>query len=194
MLMARRSDTKERLLAASAQLFRKQGYWGTGLSEITAQGPAPWGSLYHFFPGGKEQLGVEALRHSGAGYQRLIDSVFGRSDDPVEAIEAFFGLMIDALERSGFADGCPIATVALDVATSSEPLRQACSDVLSAWTDQIADYLRPTYAERADALAVLALSTFEGATVLSRAHRDTAPLRQARDLLTAALRAGLAAR
>jgi AcrR family transcriptional regulator len=52
------SDTRARLLEAAAQLFREQGYAATGLKQITAEAEAPWGSLYHFFPGGKEQLGI----------------------------------------------------------------------------------------------------------------------------------------
>lgn len=186
--MARRSDTKDKLLAAAAQLFRRQGYWGTGLAEVTETGQAPWGSLYHYFPGGKEQLGVEALARSGAGYQHLIDKVFTDHADVVAAAEAFFGLMIESLERSGYADGCPIATVTVDVASRSEALRQACSSVLESWTDQIAGHLQARYGDRAHDLAVFALSAFEGAMILSRAHHDTGPLRTARDLVAEMLR------
>src|SRR5262245_52754833 len=108
------TDTRTRLLEASAQLFREQGYAGTGLKQITAAGEAPWGSLYHFFPGGKEQLGSEAIRHSGGRYLKLFDLVFARADqDVVQSVADFFQLSADALHKSDWADGCPIATVAL---------------------------------------------------------------------------------
>src|ERR1017187_3101868 len=130
--MPKTSDTRVRLLEASAQLFRQQGYAGTGLKQITATGEAPWGSLYHFFPGGKEELGAAAVTHSGRRYLKLFDLVYARSgNDPAQSIQAFFRLSVDALDRSEFADGCPIATVALEVASTSEPLRHACDAVFT---------------------------------------------------------------
>ena len=50
------AGTKERIVNASAELFRRQGYTGTGLKQVVAEADAPFGSLYHFFHGGKEQL------------------------------------------------------------------------------------------------------------------------------------------
>ena len=50
---------------SSAELFRRQGYTATGIKQILAAANAPFGSLYHFFPGGKEQLGAETIRASG---------------------------------------------------------------------------------------------------------------------------------
>ncbi|MFC9972109.1 TetR/AcrR family transcriptional regulator [Spirillospora sp. NPDC127200] len=187
--MAKESDTRTRLLEASAQLFREQGYAGTGLKQITGAGNAPWGSLYHFFPGGKEQLGAEAVAHSGVRYLRLFDLVFAHADaDPLQAVRDFFQLSVDALEKSDYADGCPIATVALETASTSEPLRHACAEVFAAWEQAIARRL-PVPAERAADLATYVLAAFEGAIVLSRAARDTRPLRVSADLVAATLRA-----
>jgi hypothetical protein len=58
--------TGERILFASAELFRRQGYAATGLKQVTGQARAPFGSLYHFLPGGKQQLAEEVLRTGGA--------------------------------------------------------------------------------------------------------------------------------
>ncbi len=52
------------IVRAAAKLFRKQGYSRTGLNDILAESKAPKGSLYHYFPKGKEQLGEESLRFS----------------------------------------------------------------------------------------------------------------------------------
>jgi AcrR family transcriptional regulator len=52
------SNTRERIVDASAELFRRQGYSATGVKQIVEAAQAPFGSLYHFFPGGKEQLGA----------------------------------------------------------------------------------------------------------------------------------------
>jgi AcrR family transcriptional regulator len=192
--MARSSDTRIRLLEASAQLFRRQGYAGTGLKEITASGSAPWGSLYHFFPGGKEELGAEAITHSGRRYLKLYDLVYERAgQDPVRAIRDFFQLSIDALEASAFADGCPIATVALEVASTSEPLRHACQEVFTSWQRVIAGFLTrsgATPGEAAD-LATYVLAAFEGAIVLSRTGHDTTPLRVTAGIVARSVEASL---
>lgn len=193
--MTKVGDTRARLLEASAQLFRRQGYSGTGLKQITAAGEAPWGSLYHFFPGGKEQLGAEAITHSGQRYLKLFDLVYARSgNDPAQSIHNFFHLSVDALEKSGFADGCPIATIALEVASTSAPLRHACDAVFASWQQATAAFLTESGAgpDRAADLATYVLAAFEGAIILSRTAHDTQPLRSTADIVATTIRAELA--
>ncbi|MEW2355484.1 TetR/AcrR family transcriptional regulator [Spirillospora sp. NPDC029432] len=183
------SDTRARLLEAAAQLFREQGYAATGLKQITGAAGAPWGSLYHFFPGGKEQLGAETVRHSGGRYLRLFDLVYGRAEnDPADAVRDFFQLSIDALEKSEWADGCPIATVALEASTTSEPLRHACAEVFTAWREATARRFASEGVEPAGDLAVYVLSAFEGALILSRTAHDTTPLRVTADIVARTVR------
>ena len=69
------ASTKDRIVNTSAELFRRQGYAGTGMKQIVAEASAPFGSLYHFFPGGKEQLGDEVIRRSGQLYIQLFASI-----------------------------------------------------------------------------------------------------------------------
>ena len=61
-------DTKERILETTAEQFRRYGYTGTGMKQIVTEASAPFGSIYHFFPGGKEQFGEETIRRSGEMY------------------------------------------------------------------------------------------------------------------------------
>lgn len=184
------STTKERMLETSAQLFRRQGYSGTGLKQIVAQGEAPIGSLYHFFPGGKDQLGAEALRHSGRGYESLIDSVFARTRTTATAAEAWFQLAAEALEGSDFADGCPIATVALEVASTNGELRQICTEIFASWQAKVAGRLvAEGHSPRCAAtLASFALASLEGAIILSRTARDVTALRTTSKIVADALR------
>src|SRR3954452_21091219 len=127
------AGTKERILDTSAELFRRQGYMGTGVKQIAAEASAPFGSLYHHFPGGKEQLGEEVIRWSGAMYGQLMPAIFDPAPDVVTAVRTFFDTAAEDLAESGYADACPIATVALEVASTSEPLRQATADVFGGW-------------------------------------------------------------
>src|SRR3972149_8976232 len=86
------AGTRERILGVSAEIFRRQGYEGTGLKQIVAAAKVPFGSLYHFFPGGKEQLGAEAIRGSGGQFALLGNAILDASPHIVSGLrEIFYG-------------------------------------------------------------------------------------------------------
>ncbi|MEV6337267.1 TetR/AcrR family transcriptional regulator [Nocardia vinacea] len=194
--MARRTETRARILDTGAQFFRTRGYSSTGLKELVTASGAPWGSLYHYFPGGKEQLGVEAIKHSGRRFEHLIDTAFEQAGgDPVVGLRNFFQLSATALEESDYADGCPIGTVALETASTSEPLRAACADTFTAWQLRIREILGDSGLpeDQARALATVVLATFEGALMLSRTHRTTQPLHDGADAMAPLISAHISA-
>ena len=127
------NGTKQRIIDASAHLMRHQGYEATGVKAIVTAAQAPFGSVYHFFPGGKEQLGAETIRWSGAEYAKLLPAVLGGAPDLVSGVRAFFAGAADHLVATDYADACPIATIALEVSNRSEVLRQACAEVFDDW-------------------------------------------------------------
>lgn len=188
------AETRERIVQRSAELFRRQGFAGTGVKQIVAEASAPFGSLYHFFPGGKEQLGEEVIRSSGAVYGQLIDAFYEPGGDPVAATRDFFFAAAAAVRESDYADACPIATVALEVSSTSEPMRQACADVFDGWVDGAAERLRECGLprKRSRALAFELIAALEGAFVLSRALRSTEPIEVAGAAVTASVREAVA--
>jgi AcrR family transcriptional regulator len=190
------SATRDRIVEASSELFRRQGYTATGVKQIVAEASAPFGSIYHFFPGGKEQLGAEAIRHSGALYGQLLDLFFVPGADPVAATEGFFAGAAATLRETDYADACPIATVALEISSSSEPMRRACAEVFESWIAGAAVRLAEAGIEaaRARALAISMLCSLEGAFVLARALRSTEPVELAGAASAQAVREALPAR
>ena len=182
--------TRDRIVEASAELFRRQGYAGTGVKRIVSAASAPFGSLYHFFPGGKEQLGVEVIRWSGGIYEQLIDLFFEPEGDVAEAVESFFVAAGETLVETGYADACPIATVALEVASTNEPLREATADVFASWIETTSDRFEQGGVPEAEArrLAIASLAALEGAFVLCRAQRTVEPLHIAGATMAAAVR------
>src|SRR5580692_10084392 len=84
--------TRERIVLASAELLRRQGYAATGVKQIVSEARVPFGSLYHFFPGGKEQLGEEVIRTAGAMYGLLLPAVFDNAPDLLTGAREFFML------------------------------------------------------------------------------------------------------
>src|SRR5689334_8706371 len=109
------TGTRARILEASGELFRRRGYAATGLKAILASSGAPYGSLYHFFPGGKEQLGVAVLHEGGGFYRELVESYFAAGADVVDATRRFFADAAVVVREHDYEDACPIATVALEV-------------------------------------------------------------------------------
>ncbi|WP_328607400.1 TetR/AcrR family transcriptional regulator [Amycolatopsis sp. NBC_00345] len=173
------TGTKDRILAAGAELFRQGGYAGTGVKQIVETAGAPFGSLYHFFPGGKEQLGEEVVRSSGMQYIALFDLfITPETTDLIDCIETFFAAGVTSLLETDYVEGCPIATVALEVATTNETLRQATADVFTAWIDAGTERLEKFGLPPASArtLTITLITSLEGAFVLARSMRSTEPM------------------
>jgi AcrR family transcriptional regulator len=190
------TNTRERIVTKTAELFRRQGYTGTGLKQIVVGSAAPFGSVYHFFPGGKEELGAEVIRVSGRFYQELVEAVWDAAPDPISGVAGIFDGAAETLRQTDYADACPIATVALEVASTNEVLRVATADVFAAWTDSaiarfVAAGIDPTKARE---LAISTIALLEGAFILSRATRTTEALAAAGATAVAQVRAALAQR
>jgi AcrR family transcriptional regulator len=187
------ANTKQRILDVTADLFRKYGYTGTGLKQVVASANAPFGSLYHHFPGGKEQLGDEVIRRSGRMYEELVTTIVDAAPDLITGVrDAFAGAAV-VLEHTDYADACPIATVALEVASSNETLRIATADVFEGWITAMVDRLVSAGAGRAKArdVAILVIEQLEGAFLLCRALRTTRPMEVAGDAAAEAVRSAL---
>ena len=190
-----RTGTRERIVGASAELMRLQGYNATGIKQIVTAAQAPFGSIYHHFPGGKEELGAEAIRVSGRRYEQLIPAIFDPAPDLPAAVRMFFGAAGAHLAETGYADACPIATIALEVSCTSEPMRLACADVFDSWVG--AGLPRFTAAGLPEAtareLVTAMICALEGAFVLARALRATEPLRVAGEMTAQTVQRELAA-
>ena len=190
-----RTDTRKRIIDASAELMRLRGYNATGIKQIVAAAQAPFGSIYHHFPGGKEQLGAEAVRVSGKLYEQLIPAIFDPAPDLPAAVRMFFAGAGEHLVQTGYEDACPIATIALEVSSTSESMRLACADVFDSWVR--AGMPRFTAAGLAEStareLVIAMICALEGAFVLARASRSTEPLHVAGELTAQAVQRELAA-
>jgi AcrR family transcriptional regulator len=186
-------NTKERILEAGAELFMRQGYAGTGLKQLVARAEAPFGSLYHHFPGGKDELTAEVIRRSAGHYLQLFEDEVGFDADPVEGTRRFFAGAAETLEQTDYADACPIAVVALEVASTNEPLREATHDVFEAWLAGLTGWFTANGIEatRARGLAIHFLAALEGAFLLSRAAKSTEAMHLTGDLVAAAIESAM---
>jgi len=189
------ADTRDRIVAATCELFRRQGMTGTGLKQIARSAGAPFGSIYHFFPGGKAQLADEAIRASGAMYRDLVLAIFNQSGPDLAAtIRTAFAAAAENLIATDYADACPIATIALEVASTDDALRQATADVFTDWIEQGAKRIARSGLPPAVCRSFIAgfITSLEGAFVLSRALRSPEPLLTAGETVAAAVTIALA--
>ncbi len=189
------TTTRERILDASEELFRRQGVMGTGLKQILEQADAPFGSLYHHFPGGKDELAAATIERAGAHYGAVVAEKLGDPmDGAVERLRWSFADAAETLRLTDYADACPIETVALEVASTNERLRVATARVFDTWVENLTLWLRlaGVAEQRCRDLAWTILSLLEGAFVLVRATRTTDALLAAGDAAARLVAAELA--
>jgi TetR/AcrR family transcriptional repressor of lmrAB and yxaGH operons len=192
------SETKSPRLAiigAAARLFRRRGYAGVGINEIVAACGAPKGSVYHYFPGGKAQIGLGAVELGGRVASKTLTSLLGADSDPAEAARLYGARMADWMSLSSFRDGCPIATVVLEMAPQNGAIATAASQAFDDWRAAFAKALegKGLDPERAAGLALLAVTSIEGALILARAKASTEPILQASEAIAQAFEAALLA-
>jgi TetR/AcrR family transcriptional regulator, lmrAB and yxaGH operons repressor len=191
--MPRMSESRENTIVTAARLLQRQGYAATGLTQILEESGAPKGSFYFHFPGGKEQLGAEAVALAGSEMNAIIGAVLARHADPAKAVVALGKTWSSWLAGSDYTEGCPITTVALEQSSQSSILRQACAVVFGSWHRQLRDhFVAAGHAPvRAGALARLVLCSFEGAFVIARSERSTASFSETARLLAEVVAVGV---
>lgn len=171
-------STRESILTAAAELMRRKGYGAVGMKDIAEASGAPIGSLYHHFRGGKVQIAREALINAGAAYALLIPTIVDRYTDLGCAIDAVFAQAAEDMSGTGFANMCPVASVAAEVADTVETLREVSASVFESWADAGSAYFssRGLDPSRARELTFALIGALEGAFVLARTMRDIEPL------------------
>jgi TetR/AcrR family transcriptional repressor of lmrAB and yxaGH operons len=183
--MAKAPDSKWKTLAAAIKLFRQQGYHGTSLHDILAAGGSPRGSLYFHFPGGKEEIGENALAIAGEAVRQGIVRAAEASESPETFLTHVARAMAADLEKSDYQEGCPIATTALETSAQSEVLGDATSSAFRKWETEISRGLERfgMTNDEADQVATMVLSQLEGALLLARTYRSLEPIERAEQAL-----------
>jgi AcrR family transcriptional regulator len=184
------------LVRAASQLFRRQGYGATGLNEVLAASGAPRGSLYHYFPQGKAQIGAEVVEHAGQRTADTLDELAADAATPADVLRRYARMVVGWLAESEFRDGSPITTVLLELAPQEPGVTAAGRAAFASWSRVLERGLTGggVPPERARRLAGLALAALEGSLVRARVEQDGGPVLEAvdqvADLFDAALATG----
>lgn len=182
-------DKRQQMIERTVVLLTKKGLQGASFSEILEASGAPRGSLYHNFPGGKDELVLEAMALSASQAMAVLDRLAGKPAD--EIAEAFVGFWRQILTRSKFCAGCAIAAVT--AAAETAELRAQAGDVFRRWRQRLAELLEQggLPSGRGAPRAVALIAACEGAVVLSRAEGSLEPLELTADDQLRAIRSEL---
>jgi TetR/AcrR family transcriptional repressor of lmrAB and yxaGH operons len=169
---------KQNLVRTAMRLFRRQGYASTGLQQIVDESGAPRGSLYHYFPSGKEALGESAVVLAGGLIREMLEDLAARHEDPKAFLRAYCKTLAGWMEESRFQSGCPIATTLLETAPRSPGITAAGQRAIDGWIEVVARVLvrGGMQAREARSRAQLIIAAMEGALILARIRRSARPI------------------
>ena len=185
--MSEKSNARELIVSTAARLFFSQGYHATGLSQIIKESKTPKGSLYHYFPHGKEELAHECIQKANEQILQKFEENFAAHDNTGDAIQRFIHDMADETEAAGFTGFLPFSFwAAVETSCISHQLRIACQGVFADWQQIITKHLLMDGIgeEKARETALLVISLMEGALIISLTNQDKQPLLTAADYLS----------
>lgn len=190
----RHPDPKAAMIEAATTLFRRRGYEGVGVAELLAVSGAPRGSLYFHFPGGKEQIAIEAVKRAGLAVRDGIRARAAITSSVEEYIETAFAGWAQNLEDSDYENGCIIALVGLEAASASPALKATADEAFASWEVELTEMAvgKGLDRDRAARFATAFICAVEGAIMMARTRNATAPLDAARESMVLFVRALLA--
>ncbi|MFI1681702.1 TetR/AcrR family transcriptional regulator [Streptomyces sp. NPDC020607] len=171
--------TRDRIVVVAARLIQRQGYVGTGIKQIAKEAEATLGSVYHFFPGGKEAVAVAAIAYSAEEFAEMLRAGLAGEGAPGVAIERCAGELAVGLRESGWVDGCPVTAAALETLGTESEIQRVCAEALRGWERIVEDRLLGAglAAEDAREVATTVIGALEGAEVTAQVARSEEPLR-----------------
>lgn len=164
------------LIQRLAEVFRAHGYEGANLNLLSEATGLKRASLYHRFPGGKEEMAETVLEDTNLWVEQHILAPLTEENDPkvkleamAEGIDTFYG----GGEKSCLFDSLSFVAADTDI-------RQKVEAGLSSLVAAIAKVVEEAGFERAEAerRAEDAVIRIQGALVLARALEDTAPFKR----------------
>lgn len=185
--MSEKSNAKEQIVSTAARLFFSQGYHATGLNQIIKESSTPKGSLYHYFPHGKEELAHECIQKANEHIMQKFEDTFAAHESTGDAIQRFIHDMADETEAAGFTGFLPFSFwAAVETSCISHQLRVACQGVFANWQNIITKHLmmEGVGEEKARETGLLVISLMEGALIISLTNQDKQPLLTAADYLS----------
>lgn len=190
--MAARGVTRRKMLASAITVLQERGAAGLTIDAVLERSECPRGSVYHHFPGGRNQILEESLLRAGRVITDMVTtSAQGR---PIEALQTIVNFWAKTLQAADFGTGCPLVAVAVSGTVADYALLPKIADVIDQWRGALTKSLisAGTNELRAVRISTLVISSIEGAIVLCRVQHSTAPLYDVASELERAITAAIA--
>jgi TetR/AcrR family transcriptional repressor of nem operon len=185
--------TRERIVAAAAELMSQRGVARTTIEDIQEAAAVSTSQMYHYFADKGDLVAavidfqtdrVLAVQHLGLDRLECLDDLRRWRD-----------IMVDMMRRLGCVGGCPIGSLANEIAETDPLARAQVARSFAQWETMIRDGLKAIAARgelpegtEVDNLALATLAAVQGGLLLSEVRRDTAPLEAAVDTMIEHLR------
>ncbi|WP_155590680.1 TetR/AcrR family transcriptional regulator [Lysinibacillus cavernae] len=176
--MSAKGKTKEQIVKTASRLFQLQGYHATGVQQIIEESESPKGSLYYYFPEGKEQLAVESVQLTAHFIGNSIKESLDKEKDAVKAIQSLIYYLAEFFQTTLRLEGVPIAAVALETSLISDSLRMVCQEAYNEFQDLFKQKLLQANfeEEKARQLGIVVNLMIEGAFLISFTMGNAEPL------------------
>lgn len=180
-------STRDRIINAATRLFQLQGYHATGLNQILRESNAPKGSLYYYFPKGKEELALECINLTNVFVEKTIKEGLAEIDDPAESIKKSIEKIVsnsnsekDEKHSIKSTKKVSVNLIALETYATNETLRKACESAYNAWQNVYTEKLVEGgfNQEDAETLGMVIQSMVEGAIIMSLTTNSDAPIQR----------------
>ena len=184
--MSKGEETKQRIIAAAAPLFNKQGYAGCVLKDIMAATGLEKGGIYRHFES-KEEIAAEAFDYAWSVSFGLRSHGLAEIPDQVDRLKQHISAFV---HRSTIPGGCPLLNTGVDSDNGNPILRERVQKALRGWQKMLQSILKEGITEgtvRADIdverVSRLIISTLEGGMLLSRLEKNDRALNDAMEHL-----------
>ena len=168
--------TKEKLIQVTAKLIREKGIAATGIAELVEISAVPKGSIYHHFPGGKDDLIIAAIQN----FKDLMSAAFKASlkgkSTAKSGLTSILDYYIDSLEKSNFRNGCPLAIVAMESSGNNDLINNTCKEVMDYWVDNLTSYFKYKGSNAGRNEAIEFITRLEGSLIMCQIYNDTKSL------------------
>ena len=169
--MPARLHSPEHVIAGLAEVFREHGFEGASLAHISKATGLGKGSLYHAFPGGKDDMAAAVLADIDGWFERNVFAPLSAPDlEASRALDAMLDACVDYFECGGRV--CLVGVFALNA--TRDTFADAVNGYFRRWEGALHAALRRAGATpaKARALAEDVLAGVQGGLVLARAFDD----------------------
>lgn len=188
--MSKGTQTREMILERAAQLFSRQGYFGSSLADIMHETGLEKGGIYNHFSS-KEQLALEAFDYAYGLVQQRVRSALYDKKHAVDRLLALIAVFKSIAEDPPVEGGCPVLNTAIEADDAQPALKARAVKAMDNWRDTFHRIIAKGIAKQevrpevdADVVATLFISTLEGAIMLSKLYGNTVHIHRAAEHLT----------